>query len=321
MQGIKYSIIIPHYNIPDLLIRCLDCIPVREDIQVIVVDDCSPDNDKYLGQYKELSRPYLEYYSTPKGGSAGRARNIGLEHAKGKWLIFADADDFFVSDFAQIIDAHFEEEAEILYFFSRDDIQDGFGGTSSRSLYFNDLIYKSLNANNDSLLRYEHVVPWAKMIKRDFVQSNKIQFEATRYSNDVLFSVTCGCRAHKVKAIETCLYVVSSRSGSLAVKSHIPDEEYICRTNVAIRAQQEIQKSGQSYSFVSGAMKRLLLENSLLFIYYWQQLSKEGISRKVVYCSLNQHPNRRVRLRLYLLVLFSMFSPFPILARFVNHNS
>lgn len=37
----KYSIIIPHYNIPELLQRCLDSIPERDDVQVIVVDDNS----------------------------------------------------------------------------------------------------------------------------------------------------------------------------------------------------------------------------------------------------------------------------------------
>ena len=39
-----FSIIIPHYDIPDLLMRCLKSIPVSEDIQVIVVDDNSPDD-------------------------------------------------------------------------------------------------------------------------------------------------------------------------------------------------------------------------------------------------------------------------------------
>ena len=41
MANINYSIIIPHYNVPNLLLRCVRSIPVREDIQVIVVDDCS----------------------------------------------------------------------------------------------------------------------------------------------------------------------------------------------------------------------------------------------------------------------------------------
>ncbi len=39
-----YSIIIPHYNIPKLLLRCVKSIPERDDVQIIVVDDCSPEN-------------------------------------------------------------------------------------------------------------------------------------------------------------------------------------------------------------------------------------------------------------------------------------
>ena len=45
-----FSIIIPHYDIPDLLMRCLKSIPVSEDIQVIVVDDYSADADTKTDQ-------------------------------------------------------------------------------------------------------------------------------------------------------------------------------------------------------------------------------------------------------------------------------
>ena len=81
MADAKFSIIIPHKDIPDLLMRCLKSIPVSEDIQVIVVDDNSADADTYLDKYPELSRPYLEFIRTTKGGGAGYARNVGLDHA------------------------------------------------------------------------------------------------------------------------------------------------------------------------------------------------------------------------------------------------
>lgn len=86
----KYSIIIPHYNIPDLLMRCLKSIPVMEEIEVIVVDDNSPDAATYIERYPELSRPHLAFIRTTKGGEAGYARNVGMEHARGNWLLFAD---------------------------------------------------------------------------------------------------------------------------------------------------------------------------------------------------------------------------------------
>ena len=107
-----FSIIIPHYDIPDLLMRCLKSIPVSKEIQVIVVDDNSPEADTYLEKYPELSRPYLEFIRTTKGGGAGYARNIGLEHAKGEWLLFADADDFYVEDMYDIISSNADSEAD-----------------------------------------------------------------------------------------------------------------------------------------------------------------------------------------------------------------
>ena len=110
-----FSIIIPHKEIPDLLMRCLRSIPVSEDIQVIVVDDNSPNADTYLERYPELSRPYLEFIRTTKGGGAGYARNVGLDHAKGKWLLFADSDDFFCEHAFEVIKEYEESDADVIF--------------------------------------------------------------------------------------------------------------------------------------------------------------------------------------------------------------
>lgn len=96
---IKYTIIIPHHNIPELLKRCIDSIPNNPEIQIIVVDDNSKDGDNYLKKYSFLNRDNLLFISTKEGRGAGYARNIGLSKARGKWLLFADADDFFTNNF------------------------------------------------------------------------------------------------------------------------------------------------------------------------------------------------------------------------------
>lgn len=46
MSQFNYTIIIPHYNIPSLLERCISSIPQRNDIQIIVIDDCSPNSQE-----------------------------------------------------------------------------------------------------------------------------------------------------------------------------------------------------------------------------------------------------------------------------------
>ena len=65
----QYTIIIPHHNIPGLLRRCLWSIPVREDTQVVVVDDKS--SDAFVGQLRELERefPHVTFvYAETNGG-------------------------------------------------------------------------------------------------------------------------------------------------------------------------------------------------------------------------------------------------------------
>ena len=61
---INYSIIIPHKNIPNLLQRCLDSIPNREDVQIIVVDDNSDPNIVDFDKFPGLNRSNVEVIFT-----------------------------------------------------------------------------------------------------------------------------------------------------------------------------------------------------------------------------------------------------------------
>ena len=85
---INYSIIIPHKNIPDLLQRCLNSIPRRTDIQIIVVDDNSDPKKVDFEHFPGVGEKCVEVYFTKEGKGAGYARNMGLKYAKGKWLLF-----------------------------------------------------------------------------------------------------------------------------------------------------------------------------------------------------------------------------------------
>ena len=90
MTDINFSIIIPHRNIHTLLQRCIDSIPARDDVQIIIVDDNSDPNIVDFDNFPGKNNPQVEIYLTKEGKGAGYARNVGLDHAKGKWLLFAD---------------------------------------------------------------------------------------------------------------------------------------------------------------------------------------------------------------------------------------
>lgn len=236
MESINYSIIIPHYDIPDLLMRCLKSIPVREDVQVIVVDDCSPGADKYLEQYPELSRPYLEFYSTPQGGSAGRARNVGLEHAKGKWLLFIDADDFYVDNMEYFLNEYVNREEDIIFFASQSVKSDDLS-PSSRNFY-NSYFTRYEKTGRTDEFRYFFHAQWGKFIKHSIIKQHNLKFDETKYSNDVYFGVSTGLYAKNIKIINDVIYIVTERSGSLTSDNNRTQEEWFERYSVALNTQK-----------------------------------------------------------------------------------
>ena len=58
--------------------------------------------------FRETAEKNTEVLFTKEGKGAGYARNIGLSHARGKWIIFADADDFFTADCFTILNEYMD---------------------------------------------------------------------------------------------------------------------------------------------------------------------------------------------------------------------
>ena len=94
---IRISFIIPAYNASKTVIRTLNSISShnlsKDDYEVIVIDDCSTDNTREIvAEYQEL-HSNVRLICQPKNHRQGAARNRGLKEAKGKYIMFVDADD------------------------------------------------------------------------------------------------------------------------------------------------------------------------------------------------------------------------------------
>lgn len=184
-----YSIIIPHKNTPRLLERCLYSIPTWDEIQIIIIDDNSNSESVDFSHFPGNGRKNTEVLFTKEGKGAGYARNIGLSHARGKWIIFADADDFFTADCFTILNEYMDSPHEVIYFNVRFVMSDNPSQESRRGTYYTNFFN---DVNPENKLRYQSQVPWGKMIRRSFLSTFHIQFDETRIANDVYFSCLVG---------------------------------------------------------------------------------------------------------------------------------
>ena len=235
---VVYSIIIPHYGIPELLRRCLASIPQREDFQIIVVDDHSPDFDTYRGRYPDLFREGVTWLQTPQNGGAGLARNVGLDKATGMWLLFADADDLFAEDMEELLDAYKDAEEDIIYFRHRRVMSDNLEEPARRDRWMDGMFDRYFESGDDRELRFNHCVPWAKMTRRSLVEENGLRYDEVRYSNDIMFNITAASKARSVRVVNRELYVLTQRPGSLTDSFGRKPGELQARADVCLRAHK-----------------------------------------------------------------------------------
>ncbi len=100
----KCSIIIPVYNTRDYLAACLEsvCLQSETAIEIIVVDDASPDDswDMIQNYARRDTRIVPLRHEQNKG--AGGARNTGIEAARSEWLLFLDSDDYIARNTVEV---------------------------------------------------------------------------------------------------------------------------------------------------------------------------------------------------------------------------
>ena len=215
MSHIKYSLIIPHYNDLPRLKRLMLSLPERDDLQVIVVDDCSVAKNDLEDFFQSF--PNVQFYQLDSNSGAGAARNFGLTKASGEFLLFADSDDEFLPNAFEVFDLKLDGSNQISYFLS-EARQDESGQPSTRADALNELCLKYFNsrAEFDCLrLKLGHVVPWAKVYKKSFVDETGVKFDEVFVANDVYFNVVNSLMAEKISVFTDFTYRVYRLSDSL----------------------------------------------------------------------------------------------------------
>lgn len=218
MGKYNYTVIIPHKNVPDLLQRCLDSLPKRDDLQVIVVDDNSDPKKVDFDHFPGLNRKNTKVFFDKSGKGAGRARNIGLDNVEDtKWLFFADSDDFYNPILTEKMDQYLDSDADIIYF-CVDSVDSDTLEPSIRKRIYNGHFSDAIKAGNENGLRCKLTVPWGKFIRYEIPKQSHYRFTEIPASNDAYFSLLCAFDAKKVLTDLDEVYTVTERKNSITSK-------------------------------------------------------------------------------------------------------
>lgn len=264
-EKINYSFIIPHKNCPQLLSRCINSIPERDDVEIIVVDDNSDDDKRPSGLPPKAKVVLLDEYNS-KG--AGRARNMGIANATGKWLLFADADDYYEEGFLNILDKFSSRtDLDILFFSCR--------GVDSDTLEYHPCgnrvmsLINQYNGTTESLdlIKYKTNVPWCKMILRSYVMDYLFFFDEVRKGNDTKFSYLSSYFTNNIEVIKDKLYVYTDN------KKGITHAQRSLKASLDVCVNQAKKRNFMFHIGLEGIIRPLPLYIILLSVLRHQGLS------------------------------------------------
>lgn len=258
----SFSIIIPHFNNAADLQRCLDSIPLRPDVEVIVVDDHSDpakvDFDNFPGKGRENVRVIFSDGKNGKG--PGYARNVGLEAACGEWILFSDSDDHFLTDeLASQMDRWAACDADVVYFKV---LRRSLDGNVGEYPLFNEAVQEAIETGDAAPISYGVPSPVAKFIRRSFLERNGIRFQAITCGDDITFSIEIANALKKAEICEASFYVVCDREGSLTRNNHWRSfYSYTKASCAAYSLMEPVGKGTLAYGWVASWWGRLWAEN------------------------------------------------------------
>lgn len=210
----KLSIIIPVYNRADYIGSCLEnLIKIQTDeMEILIVDDGSADESLSLCRDYEKNDKRIKVYHKKNGGVSS-ARNLGIKHASGEYLMFVDSDDIVCSDvLSEFLKKKWEKD---IYFFDYY-IDDGQLRYCKRDLTMEQknghfLLHTFLSLKNNMI--------WNNLYKASVLKSNEVQFrEDIKMGEDLLFNLEFAECAKNWDYIQQPIYTYNMATVGSALK-------------------------------------------------------------------------------------------------------
>lgn len=180
------SIIMPVYNAEKYLKKSLGSLTAQtfQNIEIICIDDGSTDNSSNI--ISELaSKDKRIVFLTQSNSGPARARNLGLQNAQGKYIMFCDSDDWYEPDMCQVMLNHISAADITICNANVIDEHPDTSRTDHVGYYKNK--YSGIQSINHMLIRQTNVVLWNKIFKKDIIDKYGINFPNEREYDDDCF--------------------------------------------------------------------------------------------------------------------------------------
>ena len=180
----KFSIIVPVYNVEKYLDKCLKSILNRtyDNYEVIIVNDGTTDNSQnIINKYVKKNKRFIGYQK--ENGGLSSARNYGLEKITGDYILFVDSDDYLEIELLEKLNLSLTKNKVDLIRFECN-VVDEKGNTLFKpcsSSYTNIDVEKVIN----ELVAKEYFEPvWSYCYRSSFFKKNSFKFEIGRIHED-----------------------------------------------------------------------------------------------------------------------------------------
>lgn len=223
----EISVIIPVYNVEPYLHQCIDSVLVQSfhDFELILVDDGSTDNcgaicDEYAARDNRI------YVIHQENKGQGYARNVGMDQAVGKYIIFLDSDDYWLPSTLETL--HTEatrNQTQVLVFGARlfwEEKEESETECSYRHTIENGVVRSGPERLKITMEAKEyHSQPWLRFYLLDYLKKKGLRFDEGTIHEDARFSFLSFLFAERVECIDEQLYQYRQWSGSTMHNSSI----------------------------------------------------------------------------------------------------
>lgn len=212
------SVIIPAYNIEKYLGICIESVQNQtyENLEIIVVIDGSTDNCKTISESYAKNDSRIHVISKENGGLSD-ARNVGIDFAKGDYIVLVDGDDYIEEDMiALMYQALVEEDGDMTICNIRvvDHEDKEIIGQVSNAKIRNEVLCQADMYERLSITpNWFYVVAWNKLYKREIFQS--IRFPKGKVHEDEFVIHHTIAESDKIVCIDDKLYNYVQRESSI----------------------------------------------------------------------------------------------------------